>query len=420
MPFLRAALLKNKVKPQKQQEKEFIFENPVAVDDVEEPQELINIAGLHNIIDKRSNIEPQQEQEQEEIKKIEEEKAQEIFSQPEQNSEIEQDFILEEEEIKTNSEEPEILEYVEVEPEEITLEEEEIKTDFEEPQEQEIKEDFSTQSEIKNIEEEQAQKIENQEEIFSQPEQISEIEPDFILEENEIKTTSEEPEILEDVEVEPEEITLEEEEIKTDFEEPQEQEIKEDFSTQSEIKNIEEEQTQESENQEENSETEQEIKLEPAILEAISEKPKEPEKEPEEFKLKYDVTSGERYVDKVSMKTEFDKMLDELANISKDLLAWQTEKFAKEYTGKFQGDFDRAESDAKKYEAFLGGYITNAAMALYDNGYRDAAIKQLEQAQNILIARKKLEDETQAIKERVEEEEALVDLSDILGMFGDG
>ena len=184
--------------------------------------------------------------------------------------------------------------------------------------------------------------------------------------------------------------------------------------------NIEPQQAQESENQEENSETEQEIKLEPAILEAISEKPKEPEKEPEEFKLKYDVTSGERYVDKVSMKTEFDKMLDELANISKDLLAWQTEKFAKEYTGKFQGDFDRAESDAKKYEAFLGGYITNAAMALYDNGYRDAAIKQLEQAQNILIARKKLEDETQAIKERVEEEEALVDLSDILGMFGDG
>ena len=144
--------------------------------------------------------------------------------------------------------------------------------------------------------------------------------------------------------------------------------------------------------------------------------------EPEEpFTLKYDVTSGERYVDKVSTKTEFDKMLDELAAISKDLLSWQVEKFAKQYTGKFHGDDDnKTEADARKYEAFLGGYITNAAMLLYDNGYRDAAIKQLDQAQNILVARKKLEDETQAIRDRVEEEDAAVDLSDILGMFGDG
>ncbi|MBQ9420033.1 MAG: hypothetical protein IJU31_06645, partial [Synergistaceae bacterium] len=142
--------------------------------------------------------------------------------------------------------------------------------------------------------------------------------------------------------------------------------------------------------------------------------------EPEPFVLKYDVTSGERYVDKVSTKTEFDKMLDELAAISKDLLSWEVEKFAKKYTGKFQGEFEKTEADAKKYEAFLGGYITNAAMTLYDNGYREAAIKQLEQAQNILVARKKLEDETQAIKDRVEEEDAAVDLSDILGMFGDG
>lgn len=147
----------------------------------------------------------------------------------------------------------------------------------------------------------------------------------------------------------------------------------------------------------------------------------EPEINPEEpFKLQYDFTSGERYVDKVSTKTEFDKMLDELAAISKDLLSWEVEKFAKKYTGKFPGEGDKSEADAKKYEAFLGGYITNAAMTLYDNGYRDAAIKQLEQAKNILIARKKLEDETLAIKERVEEEDAAVDLSDILGMFGDG
>ena len=134
----------------------------------------------------------------------------------------------------------------------------------------------------------------------------------------------------------------------------------------------------------------------------------------------YDVTSGERYVDKVSTKTEFDKMLDELSDISKDLLSWEVEKFAKKYTGKFQGDFEKSESDARKYEAFLGGYITNAAMILYDNGYKDAAIKKLDQSKSILEARKKLEDETLAIKTRVEEEDASVDLSDILGLFGDG
>ena len=146
----------------------------------------------------------------------------------------------------------------------------------------------------------------------------------------------------------------------------------------------------------------------------------EQKKEPEEFKLIYDVTSGERYVDKVSTKTEFDKMLDSLGDISKDLLSWEVEKFAKKYTGKFQGDFDKAEADAKKFEAFLGGYITNAAMTLYDNGYKDTAIKRLEQAKSVLEARKKLEEETLAIKNRVEEEDAAVDLSDILGLFGDG
>ena len=135
--------------------------------------------------------------------------------------------------------------------------------------------------------------------------------------------------------------------------------------------------------------------------------------------LKYDFTSGERYVDKVSTKTEFDKMLDELADISKDLLSWQVEKFAKQHTSKFQGDSDKTDSDAKKYEAFLGGYITNAAMTLYDNGYRDIAIKQLEQAKSILEARKKLEEETEATRTRVAENDDAVDLTDILGLFGD-
>ena len=136
--------------------------------------------------------------------------------------------------------------------------------------------------------------------------------------------------------------------------------------------------------------------------------------------LDYDFTSGERYVDKVSTKTEFDKMLDELAAISKDLLSWQTEKFARQYTDKFQEGGESSVADARKCEAFLGGYITNAAMLLYDMGYRDIAIKQLEQAVSILKARMKLEDETSAIKSRVEEQNDSVDLSDILGLFGDG
>ncbi|MBR0151503.1 MAG: hypothetical protein IJP89_09095 [Synergistaceae bacterium] len=142
--------------------------------------------------------------------------------------------------------------------------------------------------------------------------------------------------------------------------------------------------------------------------------------EPEAFELKYDFTSGERYVDKVSTKTEFDRMLDELAAISKDLLSWEAEKFAREYAGRFNEGNDSSQADARKYEAFLGGYITNAAMLLYDKGYREAAIKQLEQAKSILEARKKLEDETSAIKSRVEEQNDTVDLSDILGLFGDG
>ncbi len=167
-----------------------------------------------------------------------------------------------------------------------------------------------------------------------------------------------------------------------------------------------------------------------SILEAVGEAPAEtepqetdsspePSQEPEDFKLKYDFTSGERYVDTVSTKTEFDKVLDELAAISKDLLSWQVEKFAMQHTGKFHGDFDKAESDAKKYEAFLGGYITNAAMTLYDNGYRDAAIKQLDQAKSILEARRKLEEETEATRTRVAENDDVVDLTDILGLFGD-
>ena len=198
-----------------------------------------------------------------------------------------------------------------------------------------------------------------------------------------------------------EEVQEDSENIETPQESEKTEENSENDSTTSE--NIDEDESEKTEQPGE--ESQQEIKKDPPD---------------DDVEPKYDFTSGERYVDKISTKTEFDKMLDELAAISKDLLEHEVEKFAKKFTGKFQGDFEKAESDAKKYEAFLGGYITNAAMTLYDNGYIDAAIKQLDSAKNVIEMRKKLEVETEAIKERVVEENAAVDLSDILGMFGDG
>ncbi|MBQ7732588.1 MAG: hypothetical protein IJT58_01040 [Synergistaceae bacterium] len=142
-----------------------------------------------------------------------------------------------------------------------------------------------------------------------------------------------------------------------------------------------------------------------------------PEPEHEEFTLQYDFTSGQRYVDLVSTKTEFDKMLDELASISHDLLEHESERFAVKFANKFS---DEADSEARKYEAFLGGYISNAALILYDKGYGDSALKQLEQAKIMLETKKRLEEETAAIHSRVEENNDVVDLSDILGLFGDG
>ena len=144
----------------------------------------------------------------------------------------------------------------------------------------------------------------------------------------------------------------------------------------------------------------------------VVDKPEE-EKKPEEAPK-----SGTRYVD--LNKTDFDKMLDELASISKDIIEHETEKFAKKCTVKFHGDFDKDEADAKKYTAFLGGYITNSAMLLCDLVNFETAISKLEEVCNVLKARKKIDAETAAIRTQVEEEGAVVDLSDILGLFGDG
>ena len=191
----------------------------------------------------------------------------------------------------------------------------------------------------------------------------------------------------------------------------------------------------ETESKTEPEEPEIEISSEPETLQETESKnetqteiiqPEEPEQKPEpkseEFKLKYDFTSGERYVDSISTKTEFDKMLDELENMSKDFLSWEAEKFMKKFMDKFKSDSNNTEehAKAKKFEAFLGGFIKEAAMILYDKGYGDLAIKRLEQAKSILETKKRLEEETLAINTRVEESGDMVDLSDILSLLGDG
>lgn len=173
---------------------------------------------------------------------------------------------------------------------------------------------------------------------------------------------------------------------------------------------------------EEQEETTPESETEPELTVLSEEEPpaleEEPAPEPEpisaggDITLQYDMDSQERYVDSTSQKTEFERVLDDLAVISKDMLSWEVEKF----TRKYQGEGDEAESTARKFEAFLGGFITNAAMELYDRGYAEAALQRLEQAQKVLEARRKLESEVESIKARQEEDK--VDLSD-LGLFDD-
>ncbi|MBQ3448886.1 MAG: hypothetical protein IJG34_03195 [Synergistaceae bacterium] len=391
MPFLRAALLKKKAK---QEEEEKLLPPVIAVESESESEsepepdieEFHGFEQLHRLIDEKAELEEAKENENagldnENLEHFDESETlsdnTENICVPESDSDSDNVSAVQEEaqeqqqEIESESEQ-ELTAELELESEseqEQPTSELETETESESEQEQEVS---AEQKEPEENEPEQIQEIISQQE--SQPEIESEAEHEETLDTHEQEFISEaefesvnEPEQIEPTEHEPE--------------------------SESENKNAEHESENESES--------------------------ESEGEPGEFKLKYDFTSGERYVDSVSTKTEFDKMLDELGAISGELLSHEVEKFAKQFTGKFQGDFDRAESDAKKYEAFLGGYITNAAMILYDNGYRDTAIKRLEQAKSILEARKKLEDETAAIKTRVEEENDSVDLSDILGLFGD-
>ena len=130
-----------------------------------------------------------------------------------------------------------------------------------------------------------------------------------------------------------------------------------------------------------------------------------------DFTLKYDMNSNQRYVDSTSQKSEFDRVLDELASISRDMLDWDVEKFTKKHGG------DTEDALSKKWEAFLGGFIVNAAMELYNRGYSEAAFRRLEQARTVLEAKKKLEVEVEAIKAKQDES---FDLSDMLGLSGEG
>ena len=126
-----------------------------------------------------------------------------------------------------------------------------------------------------------------------------------------------------------------------------------------------------------------------------------------DFTLKYDMNSNQCYVDSTSQKSEFDRVLDELASISRDMLDWDVEKFTKKHGG------DTEDAFHLKLEAFLGGFIINAAMELYNRGYSEAAFRRLEQARTVLEAKKKLEVEVEAIKAKQDES---FDLSDMLGL----
>jgi hypothetical protein len=138
----------------------------------------------------------------------------------------------------------------------------------------------------------------------------------------------------------------------------------------------------------------------------------EPEgKKTRDFVPRYDVLSTERYVDSTSRKSEFDRVLNELGRISQDALSWDILRLTRKHFG------DREEDNARKFEAFMGAFITNAAIALYDKGLADEAFKRLDQAKTILEAKQKLNRETEAIRSKTEAD--AIDVSDMLGLGSD-
>ena len=408
MPFLRAALLKKKLAEQPEPEQEEILQPHVIVEEQNEPEDDIEDSQfdtLRGILDER-------DKEADTIPEIVSEVQQEIEIPAVEIPAVEIEIPVTE--VQTDEPVTEILNAEETH--EFQADVPQIEHDIE----TETAEEFFTETD------------EIQQDIVTDTETAAESFPEVLPDlgidtETEIEII---PEPVEDIPEEPQIETAEPldaepeiEEIKIETETPAQQEQQEsadDFDENSLLNEPSAPQPETESALEPESESESESQSESEPEPESESEPLEPEPSKsgsEDFALKYDFTSGERYVDKVSTKTEFDKMLDELAEISKELLGWQTDKFARDFTNRFQ---EETQAEARKYEAFLGGYITNAAMLLYDKGYRDAALKQLEQAKSILEARKKLEDETSAIKSRVEEQNDVVDLSDILGLFGDG
>ena len=131
----------------------------------------------------------------------------------------------------------------------------------------------------------------------------------------------------------------------------------------------------------------------------------------ETFTPKYDLSSKERYVDYTSKKTEFERVIGELARISLETLSWDIVKMTKKHFG------DAEEDNALKIEAFLGGFIVNAAAALYDKGLGAAAYRKLDEAKKVLETKHKLAQEMEAIRLKTENDR--IDVSDILGLFSD-
>jgi len=123
------------------------------------------------------------------------------------------------------------------------------------------------------------------------------------------------------------------------------------------------------------------------------------------------MTSKERYVDSTSQKTEFERVIGELARISVDTLSWDILKVTKKHFG------DSEEDNARKLEAYLGGFIINAAATLYDRGLGSVAYKKLEEAKKVLETKEKLTRELESIRAKTEKDS--IDVSDILGLFSD-
>jgi len=116
-------------------------------------------------------------------------------------------------------------------------------------------------------------------------------------------------------------------------------------------------------------------------------------------------------VDYTSQKTELEKVIGELARISLETLSWDIVKMTKKHFG------DAEEDNALKTEAFLGGFIVNAAAALYDKGLGAAAYRKLDEAKKVLETKHRLAQEMEAIRLNTEKDK--IDVSDILGLLSD-